>query len=152
MLVISLPCANRRTQTFQSLPKRALWFTSNQQLVHAGNQVEDRAWAAQKAKAVYWDICKAASHCPGSHSVWGTFFPWEKKAQQRKRMWSWHPHYPASEMFYLYKRRSGPMDRWPISTWGPSVVLLAHTILLSFTQRDSVHDLHDCSMAVTTPK
>lgn len=153
MLVFSLSCANRRTQALQSLPRQGFWFTSNHKLAHASNQVEDRTWATWKAKAaLLGHLHKKFLIAQTVIQLGGLLFPWEGKAQKRKRMRPGHPHYAASEMFYLHKRRSGPMDRWPVSTWGTSAVLLARTLRLSFTKRDSVHKLHGCSMAVTTPK
>lgn len=153
MLVISLSCANRRTQALQSLPRQGFWFTWNHKLAHASNQVEDRTWATWKAKAaLLGHLQKKFLIARTVIQLGGLLLPWEGKAQKRKRTCSGHPHSAASEMFYLYKRRSGPTDQWPVSTWGTSAVLLARTLRLSFTERDSVHKLHGCCMAVTTPK
>lgn len=83
MLVISLSCANRRTQALQSLPRQGFWFTSNHKLAHASNQVEDCTWATWKAKAALLGHPQKKFLIARQSFNLGDFFFHEKKKHKR---------------------------------------------------------------------
>lgn len=83
MLVISLSCANRRTQALQSLPRQGFWFTWNHKLAHASNQVEDRTWATWKAKAALLGHLQKKFLIARTVIQLGDFFFHEKEKHKR---------------------------------------------------------------------